>query len=214
MNSEAKVRPFLRGRFHEAAFFYGLGACTLLIVGAHNFSARWAAIIYSLCLAGLFGISSLYHRIDWKPKSYALLKRLDHAMIFIFIAGTVTPIALLGLPEQIGMKLLALFWAAAGVGVCKELLWVKAPKWVSAILYVGMGWLAGPFTSEFLSALGPVSTGLLIAGGVIYTLGALIYAVKWPNPRPATFGYHEIFHILVMIASVFHFIVIYRLIAA
>ncbi len=214
MASEVKVRPFLRGRFHEAAFFYSLGASTLLIAGAHDSSARWAAIIYSICLAGLFGVSSLYHRIDWKPKSYRLLKRLDHAMIFIFIAGTVTPICLIGLPEETGIKLFATFWVAAVVGVSKELLWVTAPKWVSAILYVGMGWLAGPFISEFLQALGPLSTVLLITGGLIYTLGAVIYSVKWPNPYPVTFGYHEIFHILVMIASVFHFIVIYRLIAA
>ncbi len=214
MASEIKIRPFLRGRFHEAAFFYGLGASTLLVAVAHESTARWAAIIYGLCLAGLFGISSLYHRIDWQPKRYALLKRLDHAMIFIFIAGTVTPICLVGLPQETGMKVLALFWGAALLGVCKELLWLKAPKWVSAILYVAMGWLAGPFISEFLSALGPLSTWLLIIGGVIYTLGAIIYAIKWPNPRPTIFGYHEIFHILVMIASVFHFIVIYRLIAA
>lgn len=213
MENNLNSRPFLRGRFHEAAFFYGLGASTLLVASAHDSRARWAAAIYSVCLAGLFGISSLYHRIDWKPAAYSLLRRLDHAMIFIFIAGTVTPICILGLPDKAGTNLLALFWGTAILGVCKELFWLKGPKWVSAVLYVGMGWLAGPYISEFLSALGTTSTYFLIIGGVIYTLGALIYALKWPNPFPQVFGYHEIFHILVMIASVFHFIVIYRLIA-
>ena len=212
MQNEAKVRPFLRGRFHEAAFFYSLGASTLLVANAQGFKASMAALIYAICLAGLFGISSLYHRITWKEKSYALLRRLDHAMIFIFIAGTVTPICLLGLPEATSKMLLMLFWGAATLGVLKELFWLKGPKWVSTFLYVGMGWLAGPYVNEFIAALGLGSTILIIAGGVIYTAGAIIYAVKWPDPYPRVFGYHEIFHLLVMVASVFHFMVIYRLI--
>ena len=208
-----KIRPFLRGRFHEAAFFYSLGASTLLVAMASDAKARWAALIYGVCLAGLFGISSLY-QICWYQKDYNLLRRLDHAMIFVFIAGTVTPICILGLPEKTGTILLLLFWGTAILGALKELFWLKGPKWVSAVLYVGMGWLAGPYISEFLESLGLLSTSFLIVGGVIYTVGAAIYALKWPNPYPKVFGYHEIFHILVMIASVFHFIVIYRLIAA
>ncbi len=208
-----KRRPFLRGRFHEAAFFYSLGASTLLIALARDLKSFLALSIYGICLAGLFGISSLYHRIDWNQSRYALLSKLDHAMIFIFIAGTVTPICLLGLSPETGHRLLFLFWGAALFGVLKELFW-KTSKWVSAILYISMGWIAGPYISEFAVALGALSTWLLIVGGLIYTLGAIIYAAKWPNPFPEIFGYHEIFHILVMIASVFHFIAIYRLIAA
>ena len=211
MEIETKVRPFLRGRFHEAAFFYSLGASTLLVASAQDMKARIALSIYAICLAGLFGVSSLYHRITWKEKGYALLRRLDHAMIFIFIAGTVTPICILGLPTKTAQVLMGLFWGTATLGVIKELFWLKGPKWVSSFLYVGMGWLAGPYINEFVAALGLGSTVLIIVGGVIYTMGAVIYAVKWPDPYPKVFGYHEIFHLLVIVASVFHFIVIYRL---
>jgi hemolysin III len=208
-----KSRPILRGHFHQAAFFYSLGATTLLIAQAHSGVAFISSIIYGICLAGLFGISSLYHRVTWGPRTYDFFRRLDHAMIFVFIAGTGTPICLVGLPHAVGIRLLWLFWGCAVSGVIKELFWIKGPKWVSAVFYVAMGWLAAPYLSEFFSSLGSVNTWLMITGGIVYTIGALIYAIKKPNPFPRVFGYHEVFHVLVMIASVFHFIVIYRLIA-
>lgn len=211
--SSAREKPLLRGHFHQAAFFYALGAGTILVTMAQGSRALVASLVYSFCLAALFGISSLYHRVQWSQQSRVWLRRLDHAAIFIFIAGTATPICLLGLSPEVGRELLSLFWACATLGVLKELLWVQAPKWVSAVFYVLMGWLAGPYMSAFFSDLGLANTWFLVAGGVVYTLGALIYAMKWPDPFPRFFGYHEVFHLLVMIASAFHFVVIYRLIA-
>jgi len=129
------------------------------------------------------------------------------------IAGTGTPLSLLGLPGADGRTLMLYFWLAAGLGVIQCLFWVNAPKWISAILYVVVGWLALPYLSEFKSTLGVVSVALLLAGGIVYTVGALVYAFKRPNPWPKVFGYHEIFHVLVIVAAVLHFIVVYRLLS-
>lgn len=212
--AEIKLKPFLRGHFHQAAFFFALGACTMLLAMAQGTRVVAATLVYGLSISALFGVSSLYHRITWKDRARSWFRRLDHASIFIFIAGTATPICLLGLQGEKGQQLLVLFWGAALLGVGSEVFWSTAPKWVSAALYVIMGWLAGPYVSDFFAVLGDLNTWLLIVGGIIYTLGAVIYALKWPNPSPRVFGYHEIFHLIVMAASVFHFVVVYRLVWA
>ncbi|WP_413287635.1 PAQR family membrane homeostasis protein TrhA [Bdellovibrio sp. HCB337] len=204
----AIVKPLLRGHFHQAAFFFAMGACAMLIARSDNSREAIATVIYSLGVVGLFGISALYHRPMWNPRPRATMKRLDHAAIFVMIAGTGTPLTLLAMQEGSGNKLLIIFWAAAFVGIIQSIFWVKAPKLLSAILYVIMGWLAVPYLPELQAALGTTSVVLLLVGGVIYTLGALVYAFKWPNPWPRVFGYHEIFHIMVIVAAVFHFIVI------
>ena len=206
-------KPLLRGHFHQAAFFFALGACALLLAKTHDTRSLLATLIYSLGLTALFGISALYHRPQWNPAARMWMKRLDHAAIFIMIAGTGTPLSLLGLPGADGRTLMLYFWLAAGLGVIQCLFWVNAPKWISAILYVVVGWLALPYLSEFKSTLGVVSVALLLAGGIVYTVGALVYAFKRPNPWPKVFGYHEIFHVLVIIAAVLHFIVVYRLLS-
>jgi hemolysin III len=203
------LKPLLRGHFHQAAFFIALGACAMLLAQASNSDALGAIIVYSLCLCGLLGISALYHRPQWQPNARMWMKRLDHAAIFLLIAGTGTPLALLGIPGPTGEKLRNIFWLVAVVGIFQSLFWVKAPKWVSAVLYVGMGWLALPYLTELKSALGSNGIALLVAGGVVYTVGAVIYAMKKPNPWPVVFGYHEIFHVLVVVAAAFHFVCIY-----
>lgn len=202
------VKPLLRGHFHQAAFFFAMGASAMLIAQSKNSKEVIATVIYSLAIVGLFGISALYHRPMWSPGPRAWMKRLDHAAIFVMIAGTATPLTLLAMQEGSGSKLLTIFWAAACIGIIQSVFWVKAPKLLSAVLYVIMGWLAFPYLPELQAALGTTSIVLLLVGGVIYTLGALVYAFKWPNPWPRVFGYHEIFHIMVIIAAVFHFIVI------
>jgi len=202
------VKPVLRGHFHQAAFFFAMGACAMLIAQSKNSREVLATVIYSLGVVGLFGISALYHRPTWTPRPRAWMKRLDHAAIFVMIAGTGTPLSMLAMQEGSGNKLLTIFWAAAFVGIIQSVFWVNAPKLLSAILYVIMGWLAVPYLPELQDALGTTSIVLLLVGGVIYTLGALVYAFKWPNPWPRVFGYHEIFHIMVIVAAVFHFIVI------
>lgn len=208
----AITKPLLRGHFHQAAFFFALGACAMLIAASHEARALTANIIYSLSLCGLFGISALYHRPQWKPEARMWMRRLDHAAIFVLIAGTGTPICLLAIPGEAGDRLLTIVWAAAAVGVTQSLFWVKAPKWLAAILYIIMGWLAVPYMPEIKNALGPGSVWALMIGGIIYTAGALVYALKRPNPAPLVFGYHEVFHLLVIVAAAFHFIVIASLV--
>lgn len=209
-----KTKPLLRGYFHEAAFFIALGAGAVLVATAHEKAARMVSVVYALSLAGMFACSALYHRINWSPDARMWWRRLDHSAIFLLIAGTGTPICLLGIKEDAGDHLLWIFWGMAIAGIFKELFWAKAPKWISAIFYVIMGWAGAPYISEMAAALGPVNLTLVVSGGIIYTIGAVIYALKRPDPFPKVFGYHEIFHILVVIASLLHFIVVYQLVTA
>jgi len=206
------LKPLLRGHFHQAAFFFALGACAMLLANTHEGRAIGVAVIYSISLVCMFGISALYHRPKWTPGYRALLKRFDHAAIFILIAGTGTPICWLALDPSAGSRLLSMVWITAAVGIFQSIFWTKAPKWISVGLYILCGWIAAPYIPEIGQALGPVSVWLLIVGGLIYTVGALIYATKRPDPFPRIFGYHEIFHLLVILAAILHFIVIVRLV--
>ncbi len=202
------LKPLLRGHFHQAAFFFALGACAMLITKANSKTSLIAALIYSLSLITLFGISSLYHRPNWKPTQRMWMRRLDHAAIYILIAGTSTPICLLALPLTEGMKLLQLVWGAAIFGIFQSLFWVNGPKWVSSILYVIAGLLVIPFMSELKMVLSEGQIQLILSGGALYIIGAVIYAIKRPNPHPKYFGYHEIFHLLVVAAAILHFLAV------
>ena len=205
-------KPLLRGHFHQAAFFFALGAWIVLITRIHTQLQAVSIVIYGVGLLSLFGVSALYHRIQWQVKARAWMRRLDHAAIFLLIAGTFTPVCLLGMQGQTGERLLWIVWGVALLGIIQSLIWVHAPKWLSAILYVAMGWLAGPYIMEMNASLGPGRLSLIIIGGAIYTLGAVVYAIKKPNPYPRVFGYHEIFHLLTIIAAILHFIVVASLI--
>jgi hemolysin III len=207
------TKPLLRGHFHQAAFFFAFGACAVLITHAHNTINLIAAFTYSLSLVGLFGVSALYHRLNWNPSKRSWMRKLDHAAIYILIAGTSTPICLLALNAHLGMKLLELVWGAAFFGIFQSLFWAHAPKWISAILYVIVGCLIIPYLGELRAALSESEMIFLYSGGAAYILGAIIYALKRPNPNPKIFGYHEIFHLLVMVGAFFHFLVILKLIA-
>jgi hemolysin III len=207
-----KPKPLLRGHFHQAAFFIALGACAMLISESHEKINLFAAIIYSLSLCGLFGLSALYHRPHWTPRARIWMQRLDHSAIFILIAGTVTPICLLAIPETGGMSLLTKIWVGTLIGILQAVFWTSSPNWFAATLYLIMGWLAAPYIPEMKAALGEINVYLILAGGIIYSIGAIIYATKKPNPWPHIFGYHEIFHILVIVAGAIHFIVINSLI--
>jgi len=206
------LKPLLRGHFHQAAFFIAVGATAMMLANVHEYRSVGVSLVYSLSLIGMFGISAIYHRPQWSPGYRAWLKRLDHAAIFFLIAGTGTPISWLALEPAAGAKLLTLVWITAGVGICQALFWTKAPKWVSIGLYIACGWMAAPYIPEIGAALGKGSVWLLLAGGILYTVGALVYAFKRPNPMPRVFGYHEVFHLLVIFAAVLHFIVIVRLV--
>jgi len=210
-DSDEFQKPLLRGHFHQASFFIALGAGAMLISKSQGLRAHIAALIYTMTLITLFGVSALYHRPQWNTKRRALMRRLDHSAIFLLIAGTVTPICLLALPEGSGENLLLVIWIATFVGILQSVFWVRAPKWLTAVLYVLVGWMSIPYFSEIKSALGAKGAFLILAGGIVYTVGALVYAFKKPNPSPRYFGYHEIFHLLVMIAALLHFLAISQL---
>ena len=201
----ALVKPLLRGVSHQIAFFVALLAGGLL-VWAHRTEAAWRPLaVFAVCQSALFGISALYHRPTWTPVARARMRRLDHVGIFLQIAGSYTPVCLLAVGGAPGERLLYLVWAGAGLGIVKTLFWVHAPKPVSAGLYVLLGWAVMSEWTAITHALGERGTTLMLAGGAMYTVGALIYALKRPNPWPKTFGYHEIFHLLVIGAAACHF---------
>jgi len=206
------TKPLLRGHFHQGAFFVAIGACSVLLLNSQETKKTIATIVYSLSLIGLFGISALYHRPTWQARQRMWMRRMDHAAIYILIAGTSTPICMLALSPEIGTKLLQLVWGAAIFGIIQSLFWINAPKWLSAVFYVGVGSLTIPFIPELKKALGTSGLSLILAGGLVYICGAIIYALKKPNPNPKVFGYHEIFHLLVIIGAGIHFLLIYKLV--
>jgi hemolysin III len=200
------VKPRMRGVVHEYAFFVALAAGAALLVAAPTAKARLAAAIYVAGLAGLLGTSALYHRVTWrKPNVRRWLRRLDHSMIFLLIAGTYTPFAVLVLSQPLGAVVLVLIWTGAAGGIVLSLLWPDAPKGVSAAVYVTLGWVAIIAMPQMLDRLGVLGVALVVAGGVLYSAGAVVYARKRPDPAPTVFGYHEIFHVLVVVAAAAHF---------
>lgn len=204
------MKPQFRGYIPQVAFFIALCGCALLMVHSKNFNTLILNIIYSSTLVGMYGISTLYHRPWWDRRKYLMIRSFDHAAIFALIAGTATPICVLVLKNH-GLQLLFFFWGFAALGMLLTLFYNQSPKWARVFLYVILGWLVIPYFSEMRSHLEMIDFRLLLVGGIFYTLGGLIYALKRPNPFPEIFGYHEIFHILVVIASIFHFVVIYHL---
>ncbi len=205
-------KPLLRGHFHQEAFFIAVGACAMLIAKAEGSISTIATIIYSFSLMFLLGVSSLYHRITWQPNPRMVMRRLDHSAIYILIAGTFTPVCLLALSETSGKKLLITIWTIAFFGVLQSLFYVNAPKWLSAIFYLIAGYMILPYAGELKTSIGVVNLALIVCGGLSYTAGAISYAIKKPNYWPTIFGYHEVFHIWVVIGALFHFIVVYKLV--
>jgi hemolysin III len=206
------VTPRLRGRFHQAAFFVAVPATLFLILEAHTTTARVAAAIYALSVTGLYGVSAAYHRIHWSPRALRRMKRLDHSMIFVLIAGTTTPLSLLVLRRPWSIALMAGIWGAAAAGITLKMLRVDGFRIVTGTLYVTMGWGALLLGPQFVRGLSPVSIFLVILGGLLYTSGAVVLLRNKPDPAPATFGYHEIWHLMVIAASACHYAVVLLLI--
>ena len=202
------IKPRLRGVSHQWAFLAALVAGVALVVNAPSRRALAAAAVYAVALAGMFGASALYHRIDWRPRVSRWMRRLDHSMIFVMIAGTYTPIALLLLDGSFSRIVLGVLWGGAILGLVLKLVWIGAPSWLAALIYVTLGWI-GMATLPQLVRLGGVgAVTLLAAGGVLYTVGAVVYARRRPDPKPAVFGYHEVFHVLVIAAAAVHFVAV------
>ncbi len=208
---EAKTKPLLRGVSHQVGFFVALLAGTLLVHVARGTLASASAAVYATTLAALLGTSALYHRPTWGAQTRALLRRCDHAAIYLLIAGTFTPVMALALPGRATLPL-ALAWTGAAAGIAKNLAWPSAPKWLEAALCVALGWIAVPFLPALRQLLSTADISLLVIGGLAYSVGALVYALKVPDPVPQVFGYHEVFHALVLVAAGCHFAVVWTLV--
>jgi hemolysin III len=201
-----RPKPLLRGVSHEIAAGVALAGLVALVLLAPGPRGRVAALVYGLSLVALFSVSALYHRPTWSPRARLWMRRLDHSAIFLLIAGTFTPLCLL-LGDARARTMLAVVWVGAGLGILRALVWPRAPRVVATALYLLLGWAAVPLVPAMYRALGGASLALLAAGGVLYSVGAVIYATRRPDPFPRVFGYHEVFHALVIAAAGLHFAV-------
>lgn len=202
------VKPLLRGWLHLACFFLSIPAGVALIMRASAGRAQVAAVIYALGLTALFGASAAYHRPRWSPKWRLRFKRLDHGTIFVMIAGTYTPLCLVVLGGVLGTAMLVSVWAGAIAGVVLAAVGIAERRVIGAACYVGLGWVAVAAMPALVQHLSMTQMGLIVAGGVLYTVGVCILGVKRPDPFPRVFGYHEIWHVMVVAAAICHFIVI------
>ncbi|GAA3963531.1 PAQR family membrane homeostasis protein TrhA [Actinoplanes auranticolor] len=212
MKPAAIGKPRLRGRLHQYAFFVALvcGVVLCSIAATRPGIAPFVStLIYSITVCGLFGISALYHRRHWGKRGYQIMRRLDHSMIFIFIAGTYTPFCVLLLERDKATLLLTLIWTGAVGGVALKSIWPHLPRWVGAPLYLALGWGAVAILPDILNNGGLADLVLLAAGGVMYSVGAVFYAMRRPNPWPDVFGHHEFFHACTLLAALCHHIAIY-----
>jgi hemolysin III len=201
-------KPRLRGVFHQYAFYVAVVAGLALVLVADSLRERLAMWIYAVALAAMFGVSALYHRVNWRStRVRKWMRRLDHSTILLLIAGTYTPFALLAFDGKLADAILIVVWAGAAAGLVLNLVWVDAPTWLTAIVFIALGWVGVVAVPE-LFEVGVAPAVLVFVGGGLYTLGALTYALRRPNPRPAVFGYHEIFHLFVIGAALTHFVAI------
>lgn len=205
MTRTPRVKPRLRGVSHEITFYVAILATAVLGYLAAPGLPRLSAAVYGASLITLFGTSALYHRPMWSPLARARMRRADHAAIFVLIAGSYAPMGLLSLPPEVGHRLLALVWGGCLVGIVKSVFWAHAPRWITVGIYVTVSWSAALELPALSQALGTPRTALILAGGVCYSIGALVYARRRPDPVPTVFGYHEIFHALVVLAAALQF---------
>lgn len=208
MESQPSAKPRQRGVLHHQAFYVSLITGALLLTAASTTESFVAAAIFAVSVSALLGVSALYHRGNWPHDIRMRLRKLDHSMIFLLIAGTYTPFALLVLDGTFSTVLLAVVWGAAFAGSLMELALAESSKWIMAGICIGLGWVSIIAMPQIASDIGAVATALLAAGGVAYTVGAVIYATQRPNPVPTVYGYHEIFHLLVVIAIALQYSVI------
>jgi hemolysin III len=195
-----RVKPKLRGVFHELGFYAALGLGIALVLTAEAGRPRTAATVYAACVAACFGASALYHRPTWRPRARAWLARLDHAGVYLLIGGTYTPFGLLVMSTGWAVPVLSIVWGGALAAILLKVFWLRAPKWLSASIGIALGWVAAAAFSQLLK-LQLAALILVVAGGLLYTAGAIIYARQRPDPVPHVFGYHELFHVLTVAAA-------------
>jgi hemolysin III len=197
-------RPALRGWLHAAAVLAAVVGAAVLLLVASSARAYVGGAIFAASLFLLYGTSAAYHRFEWNPTARSVVKRIDHAMIFVLIAGTYTPLCL-HVSLAWGIPMLAVVWGIAGAGILMKVAWPDAPRWLSVTLYLALGWLSLVAARELVASFSAVELTMLALGGVLYTIGSLVYAARWPDPWPRIFGYHEVFHVFVVAGSVLHF---------
>jgi hemolysin III len=205
-------KPRMRGWLH--AYAAGVALIAGIVLSAIAATRPGVAplvscSIYAVTVVALFGVSALYHRRVWTPRAYALMRRLDHSMIFVFIAGTYTPFSVLLLSPATATVILSVVWGGALLGVALSVLWPHAPRWASTPLYVALGWVAVVVLPQFLRTAGVATLALLVAGGLAYSVGAVFYALRRPNPWPTVFGHHEFFHACTLVAAICHQVAVY-----
>ncbi|MEO1998063.1 MAG: hemolysin III family protein [Planctomycetaceae bacterium] len=209
------VAQFL-GKPRARGWIHVYSAAVAVVAGAALVAVSWsvespragiATLIYTLTIVAMFAVSGTYHRVNWKSAAaHKWMKRADHSMIFLFIAGSYTPFAMLALPEHSGMTLLWIVWSGALAGVALKMLWPTAPRWLGVPLYILLGWVAAWFIGPITHGAGVAALVLLIVGGALYSIGGVFYGLKWPNPWPTTFGHHEFFHACTAVAAICHYI--------
>jgi hemolysin III len=207
-----EVKPRGRGLSHEIAAFVFPVLGLALVVVAPTTAARWSALVYTVGVTAMYATSACYHRGHWSPATKRRLRRLDHSMILVGIAATYTPIAVVGLDTRSARILLGIVWPLAIAGIVVQLFWLHAPRWLVAGLYLVIGWTALAFIPVLWSQLGVITFALIVSGGLVYSLGAAVYATRRPDPLPAIFGFHEVFHALVIAAGLLFYIAIARVI--
>ncbi len=207
-----EVKPRWRGASHEVAAYVFPVLGLVLVAVAHTTAARWAALVYTVGITAMYATSACYHRGEWSPSVRRRLRRLDHSMILVGIAATYTPVAVVGLDTRSARILLGVVWPLAVAGIVVQMFWLNAPRWLVAGLYVVIGWTALAFVPVLWHELGVVTFSLIVCGGLCYSLGARVYSTRRPDPVPAVFGFHEVFHALVIAAGVIFYVAIARVI--
>jgi hemolysin III len=206
------TKPRWRGVSHEIAAFVFPVLGAVLVFVAHTTAARWAAVVYTVGVTAMYSASAVYHRGHWTPSTQRRLRRLDHSMILVGIAATYTPVAVIGLDARSARILLGVVWPLAVVGIVIQMLWLHAPRWLVAGLYVVIGWTAVAFVPVLWRQLGVLTFALILAGGAVYSVGARVYAARRPDPNPVVFGFHEVFHALVIAAGIIFYLAILRVV--
>jgi hemolysin III len=201
-------KPLLRGVLHQAAFFISLVVAPLLILGADEGRRRAAAAVFAGSVAACFGASALYHRVTWTPRVRLWMRRVDHAGVYLLIAGTYTPVSLLALTGNWRVVMLTIVWVGAIAAIVLKFVWVAAPKWLAAGIGIALGWVAVVALPQLIAHLDPAAVILLVVGGLAYTAGAVVYARRRPDPLPSVFGYHEHFHALTIVAVTCQYVAI------
>lgn len=203
------IKPHLRGWLHLIAAPLSLAASIVLVCLAPTPARKWGAAVYLAASLVLFAVSALYHRFYWAPKWETVWRRLDHSNIFLLIAGTYTPLTVSLLNQHDATVLLSIVWGGAAAGILLNLFWPTAPRWLSTLVYVVLGWVAIAYLPQLWAAGGPAIVWLIVAGGLLYTIGSVVYGAKKPNPFPRWFGFHEIFHAFTVLAWACHCVAVY-----